>query len=325
MLEHPDPLGPPSAVWTASTVARRLGVAPATLRSWARRYGIGPAGHAPGRHRRYTDADIAELDAMRALVDQGMVLPVAAAIVRSQSDHPHGLNSDPTSPDPGPPAPYSRAPAEAVGDLVAAAAQLDLDAAIAILTAALAAHGVVTTWEQLCRRTLRDLDATAATDRGCADAQLLLSWAIGTCLRRPATVPPGSEARPVLLACPAGEQHTLALDALFAALHQHRVPARMLGPAVPSVALRHAAAHLRPAAVVVWAQRAQTARPDILRRVLPHACVVLAAGPGWRQTAVPSTVIKVDSLPIALDLLAPRSRPDGHHRDDAQPFTAAPA
>jgi len=88
----------PGPLWTAAAVARRLGVAPATLRSWSLRYGIGPMDHFPGRHRRYSDADVAELDAMRALVGQGMVLPTAAAIVRSQrlggatDDHvdPHG-------------------------------------------------------------------------------------------------------------------------------------------------------------------------------------------------------------------------------------------
>ena len=35
-----------------AAVARRLGVAPATLRTWDRRYGLGPSVHAPGAHRR---------------------------------------------------------------------------------------------------------------------------------------------------------------------------------------------------------------------------------------------------------------------------------
>jgi hypothetical protein len=33
---------------SVGAVARRLGVAPATLRTWARRYGVGPSGHTTG-------------------------------------------------------------------------------------------------------------------------------------------------------------------------------------------------------------------------------------------------------------------------------------
>ena len=39
---------------SVAAVARKLGIAPATLRTWDRRYGIGPANHVPGRHRRYS-------------------------------------------------------------------------------------------------------------------------------------------------------------------------------------------------------------------------------------------------------------------------------
>ena len=38
---------------TVAAVARRLGVAPATLRTWDRRYGLGPSSHEAGEHRRY--------------------------------------------------------------------------------------------------------------------------------------------------------------------------------------------------------------------------------------------------------------------------------
>lgn len=40
-------------VLSVAAVARRLGVAPATLRTWDRRYGLGPTGHTVGRHRKY--------------------------------------------------------------------------------------------------------------------------------------------------------------------------------------------------------------------------------------------------------------------------------
>ena len=46
---------------TVAAVARRLGVAPATLRTWDRRYGLGPSDHNSGQHRRYSTSDLAKL------------------------------------------------------------------------------------------------------------------------------------------------------------------------------------------------------------------------------------------------------------------------
>ena len=58
-----------------------MGVAPATLRTWDRRYGIGPSGAPPGAHRRYTAADLARLEHMRRLVIAG-IPPAQAATAR---------------------------------------------------------------------------------------------------------------------------------------------------------------------------------------------------------------------------------------------------
>jgi MerR family transcriptional regulator, light-induced transcriptional regulator len=58
--------------------ARRLGVAVTTLRSWHQRYGLGPSGHHPGHHRRYTGTDMARLILMQQLVTAG-VTPAEAA------------------------------------------------------------------------------------------------------------------------------------------------------------------------------------------------------------------------------------------------------
>src|SRR6187200_854819 len=54
-----------------AAAARRIGVAPSTLRTWDRRYGIGPTDHTPGRHRRYSPDDLARLDLMRRALLQG--------------------------------------------------------------------------------------------------------------------------------------------------------------------------------------------------------------------------------------------------------------
>jgi hypothetical protein len=61
-------------------VARRLGVAPATLRTWARRYELGPSRHTAGSHRRYTAEDFARLVVMRRLTHEGVPPGEAARV-----------------------------------------------------------------------------------------------------------------------------------------------------------------------------------------------------------------------------------------------------
>src|SRR3712207_1805085 len=64
--------------WSVAAAARVLGVAPATLRTWDRRYGVGPSAHKEGQHRRYTEADLGRLETMRRLLLQGMSTAEAA-------------------------------------------------------------------------------------------------------------------------------------------------------------------------------------------------------------------------------------------------------
>jgi DNA-binding transcriptional MerR regulator len=66
-----------------AAVARRLGVAPATLRTWARRYGVGPPAHTAGAHRQYTVEDLARLLVMRRLTLEGVAPAEAARVALS--------------------------------------------------------------------------------------------------------------------------------------------------------------------------------------------------------------------------------------------------
>ncbi|KZM35103.1 MerR family transcriptional regulator [Oerskovia enterophila] len=86
----PTPGGPRRKVTevpalAVAAVAKRLGVAPATLRTWDRRYGLGPSEHTAGSHRRYTADDVARLVIMRRLTLEG-VAPVDAARAALDAD-----------------------------------------------------------------------------------------------------------------------------------------------------------------------------------------------------------------------------------------------
>jgi len=70
---------------TVAAVAGRLGVAPSTLRTWDRRYDLGPSERVAGAHRRYSDVDVARLLIMRRLTLEGVAPSDAASIARSAS------------------------------------------------------------------------------------------------------------------------------------------------------------------------------------------------------------------------------------------------
>lgn len=304
-------------VWTVGSVARRLGMAPSTLRTWSLRYGIGPEGHLPGQHRRYSAADVAELDTIHRFVGQGVVLAAAAAMAHSERHTAPPTTAARTDLDSGPTvgtgAPHSTQPFSTLDlpRLIDAARRLDSAEATTLITRALDRHGVLTTWDALCRPALTmlsgagpDLEATAAAvpNGGCVDAELVLQWAVATSLRRRPTVPAGPGGRPVLMACAEAEHHTLALEALNAALLERGVDARMLGPSVPDAAVLAAARTLRPATVVVWAQTTATAAPELLRSLSAATATVIAAGPGWDHTVLPPSITRAGTLPDALAL-----------------------
>lgn len=294
-------------------MARRLGVAPSTLRSWARRYGLGPADHQPGRYRRYSERDLVALRLMCRLVGQGVAPAAAAAAARAEGGRSVTASAADVDHEPGG---DRRSRARVVRGVVDAAQRLDGDAVTDAVGRHLAEHGVVATWQQLCRPALTALDRRVAETGGSIDAQLAANWGVSTALRsvRPLD---GAGSGPstggqVLLACVEGEQHTLATEALRAALTEAGIPARTLGPSVPESALVAACRRTRPEVAVLWSQTLQTARPHVLRAVAAAAGSVLALGPGWSGLdlgELPETVDTTDDLPAALHHIARQCSP----------------
>ncbi|MFF4019966.1 MerR family transcriptional regulator [Streptomyces sp. NPDC001843] len=319
---------PPTAgaAMTTGALARRLGVSPTTLRSWDRRYGIGPAVHAEGRHRRWTQRDVALLEAMCRLTSAGVPPAEAARAAKEAAGAGDRTAAAPpratvTAPAPG----RSRAAgALPLGDvrqecrgLARAAVRLDAAAVEARLASAVAEHGLTVAWQEVVVPTLHAVGRKwASSEDRYVEVEHLLSWHVSTTLRRhtrpPAPAGGDPAAGPVLLACVPGEEHTLPLEALNAGLGELGLATRMFGAAVPAPALAAAVRRLGPAAVVLWAQARSTASPPLARDVAAmewgvkgarRRPLVVLGGPGWagrRTRGMPRPA----GLREALDLLA---------------------
>ena len=278
---------------TVAALARRLGVAPATLRTWDRRYGLGPSGHAAGAHRRYTPADVRRLDLMRRMTRQGVLPGEAARIAlastpglgsqglqesrRDQLADTSGRHDSHDTHD-------VADPEVVVRGMVRAAQALDAEAVQEAMVQALDAHGVIWTWDEVLVPVLTAIgDRWGATGAG-VDVEHLLAESI-LCGFRTAQrgSSPARNARPVLLACSPEEQHTLPLHALSAALAERAVDARVLGARVPPDALGAAVRRAGAAAVFIWAHDAGVADLDQIAAIpsMRPGVTVVVGGPGW--------------------------------------------
>ncbi|MEH1098572.1 MerR family transcriptional regulator [Micromonospora sp. CPCC 205561] len=295
---------------SAGAVARRLGVAVTTLRTWHQRYGLGPSEHVPGHHRRYTPADLARLEIMRRLTAQGVTPAEAARWARRAPDAvPADAGVRPRRAaggrdGGGQTIPVGRAGPAARG-LARAAMRLDSMVIDETITKAVEAHGVIATWDGLLRPVLVGIGERHAATGGLVEVEHLLSRCVSETF---ATViragRPTGPAR-VLLACADEEQHSLPLEALAAALAEAGVGFRMLGARVPTPALTEAVARTGPAAVVIWSHTRPTADPAQLNAVLAaprRPLLVLAAGPGWLADSLPAGVVRPVDLAEAVSL-----------------------
>lgn len=294
----------PSQRLTVAAVARRLGIAPSTLRTWDRRYGIGPGEHVPGRHRRYSADDVARLELMQHALLRG-VSPADAAgyartarLPRPDADGPRRLPPLPV-PEPRSAAPDTAGPdagsplllADDAGDgraatrvrvggralrlpgagreargLGRAALALDAVAIRGLLQESLDAHGVEVTWETVARPVLAAVGMRwSDTGAGVEIEHLISECVIAAFGRHTAGAPAPRNPRPVLLAGMPGELHTLPLVALATSLADRRVECRSLGSNLPSDALVAAIRRTAPAAVVLWSHTPPTADLGLLR------------------------------------------------------------
>ena len=195
--------------YTVRAAARATGVSESRLRTWERRYGIPSPPRSETGRRLYEEADLAVIRRMAALVDAGLSAAQAADAARTEQAD---AVVAPVRPEPIEPHP-------AAADLVAAAVGYDEARVVRTLRRALEELGAAATFERAIFPALGDVG------RGWQRGELAVAneHFISELLRREtfardrqyAAPAPGRRASHVLLACPAGERHDLAIAALW--------------------------------------------------------------------------------------------------------------
>ncbi|MPV37836.1 MerR family transcriptional regulator [Georgenia subflava] len=220
---------------TVAAVASRLGVAASTLRTWDRRYGLGPTSHEAGSHRRYTPDDVARLERMRHLTLQGVAPADAARAAASadpegqvvqlptdgvqrgqqQADHGERLLVDPLS-------------------LAAAAVEPDLPRVQRMLDQEVRDQGIVKAWTAVAKPALAMLRQRERSDRPGVDPEAVVTAAVLGAVRDLTvsrlrgsgggeTLPNG----PIVLLC-AGAERRLRAHVIGGGLAERGVPSRVL-------------------------------------------------------------------------------------------------
>src|SRR5262245_20749951 len=191
----------------------------------------------------------------------------------------------------------------AADELTTAAFALDSIAMEELLERGLRHHGVVKTWQNLVMPTFTAISEEQAASGKCIDVEHAFSWIVSRSLQRfPAAAAPRHDSVPLVLACMERETHTLALEALYAALQEQSRPTLMLGASVPVNAVLDAVAHqTQRAAVMLSAQSSDTADRNVLDTVRAAASYVLVGGPDWHGVTVPRATLRVATLPAALE------------------------
>jgi len=278
---------------TVAAVARRIGVAPATLRTWDRRYGLGPSEHVEGEHRRYCPQDLARLTMMRRLIIAG-VSPSDAA---EQAKSFKGVVK------------ISKLVKEfevredVVDALYKGLQSLDRTFVETSLAHEIDTYGIEGAWTDVIVPTLFLIgDEWENNQKGIEVEHLFSEILKNAFYSRTVALAKPLNPRPVLLAAVGEEVHSLPIYALAAALCERNIESYVLGARTPIEAISTMVTRCAPPAIFLWAQLPKNADTKYWQEIptIRPAPRILVGGPGWDAVECAS-VIRAEGLEHACD------------------------
>lgn len=263
--------------WSVGAVSSRLDITPSTLRTWERRYGVGPSHRTQGGHRRYTERDIERVELVRRLVGRGVSAQDAARVARNL-DHDELLTAlaDETQDQ----RPVGRL--ELIDAFLSATTSNDGSRLKDLVDGVVDRSRFLDAWTQLLAPALMRMAHESAVGSLDVEAERLANDVIlGSMLEvrsRGARAP-----RPqVLLASGVDDGACLPIVALGAALVDADVTVRTVGPETDPRTVADLVEKLRPQVLIWWEQPVGT--EEMLRRQLDRTGMntfLLRAAPAW--------------------------------------------
>jgi len=281
---------------SVAAVARRIGVAPATLRTWDRRYGLGPSEHSEGEHRRYCPHDLAKLMMMRRLIISG-VAPVEAAEQAKSCKEATPLNKIVKE---------MEVREDVVEALYKALASFDRAFIESTLNHEIDTYGVEGAWSDVIVPTLFLIGQEWEINQSGIEIEHLFSEILKhTMHNRVVELKKPLNAQPVLLAAVGEELHSLPLYALAAALCERNIQSYVLGARTPLSALATMVDRIAPPVIFMWAQLEKNAEKKYWKEMpaIRPAPRIVVGGPGW-DSVQSDEVIRAEGLEHACDEIA---------------------
>lgn len=279
-----------------AAVARRIGVAPATLRTWDRRYGLGPSEHVEGEHRRYCPKDLAKLTMMRRLIVAGLAPAEAAEQARNCKS---AVKVETLVKG-------FEVREEVVEAIYKALQGFDKAFIEKTLDHEIDTYGVEGAWSDVIVPTLFLIGQEWEINQSGIEIEHLFSEILKrTMHNRVVELKEPINARPVLLAAVGEELHSLPLYALAAALCERNIDTYVLGARTPLSALSAMITRCAPPAIFMWAQLPKNAESKYWNEIpaIRPAPRIVVGGPGWDAIEC-SEVIKAEGLEHACEEIA---------------------
>jgi DNA-binding transcriptional MerR regulator len=281
---------------TVAAVARRIGVAPATLRTWDRRYGLGPSDHHEGEHRRYCPNDLAKLTMMRRLIVAGLSPADAAEQAKAcKAEVPlTKIIRD------------FEVREDVVSALYKALQGFDRAFVETTINHEIDNYGVESAWTDVIVPTLFLIGEEWENNQKGIEVEHLFSEILKrTMHNRVVELKKPINPRPVLLASVGEELHSLPVYALAAALCERNIQTYVLGARTPLEALSAMVSRCAPPAIFLWAQLSKNAEEKYWHDIpaIRPAPRIVIGGPGWDSIQC-DDVIRAEGLEHACEEIA---------------------
>lgn len=264
--------------WSVGAVSTRLQVAPSTLRTWERRYGVGPSHRTQGGHRRYTERDIERVELVRRLVSRGVSAQDAARVARSlgreelvsalteeSARDGHGLDSD-----------------DIVDAVLAATVTSDGRRLHDLFGDLLSGSRFTDAWREVFSPVLTRMAQERALGSLEIEAERLATEVLLHEMRGVRSRGSRSSSPQVLLASAVRDEACLPMVALGAALVDAEVTAHTVGPETDARSVTALVDKMRPQVLLWWEQPAGI--EDALRQQIGRSDVdtfLVRAAPAW--------------------------------------------